>query len=368
MRPDRLNYEIWFTDWLDGKLSESQSEQLQLFLKDNPDLKEELHSLAFLKLKPGDAAFPGKDRIRKSVQDYSDSQIEYLSIAYLENDLSAEKISDLKEVTGNDNEKRKLFELIQRLRLTPPEYGFTRKASIKKSTPAQKAVRFSVIGLSAAAAIALLVTGYLFLPERNGRKNSRIAMETKHDYLIIGASSPAMAGITVQPHSVGKKVISTLKANSVNAVTGKEEFLADLEKETSRESIIRLHNLNAIRSLDISCTPVLNLAGFTADDVLAPYNPEIVPPLYDPAFRRSNVDRFLARFFHEKIMKDRKAGDRPVNAKELAKAGINGLDKLLGLEMVLEENKGTTGAEKTYHFNPRFIRIQTPVKKISDIL
>ena len=48
MQIDRSNYEIWFTDWLDGNLNSLQVEQLKLFLDKNPDLREELNDLNFI--------------------------------------------------------------------------------------------------------------------------------------------------------------------------------------------------------------------------------------------------------------------------------------------------------------------------------
>jgi len=40
MRPDRSNYEIWFTDWLDGISARNRQQKLKVFLKENPDLEE----------------------------------------------------------------------------------------------------------------------------------------------------------------------------------------------------------------------------------------------------------------------------------------------------------------------------------------
>ena len=39
MKIDRSNYEIWIIDWLDGSLSDSQAEELKLFLNENPDIR-----------------------------------------------------------------------------------------------------------------------------------------------------------------------------------------------------------------------------------------------------------------------------------------------------------------------------------------
>jgi hypothetical protein len=51
MEINRSNYEIWLIDWLDRNLSDLQVEQLQLFLIENPDLKEELGELNTLLMK-----------------------------------------------------------------------------------------------------------------------------------------------------------------------------------------------------------------------------------------------------------------------------------------------------------------------------
>jgi hypothetical protein len=368
VQPDRSNYEIWFIDWLDGKLSESRAEQLKAFLENNPDLGTELESLAFLKLKPVDSTYHGKEQLKKSVLNYSDSQFEYLCIAYLENDLLPEQEAELKEATEADNKKRKLFELFQKLRLNPPVYRFSRKAIVKKFTAGQKIIRFSTIGLTAAATVAILVMAYLFLPQDRGRKNNQAAVAFSQDTLTIGASVPIAANLQVQVPLVKDLRFSGIKTKPRNIIQGKQELIAEPEQETTQDSILRLHSYYMVSSLIVAYPSGMSLAETLSEDSLAPYNPEIMPPLYDPYHRRSNVDRFLARFFHEKIMRDSKAGDRPVDALELAKAGIEGLNKLLGWQMVLQENTDGAGAEKTYRFSSRLVKIKTPVKKISDIL
>jgi len=78
MKPDRLNYEIWITDWLDGNLSEHQSEELMAFLDENPDLKEELKGLDSVSLNPPHLVFENKRTLIRSVADLDDSQFDKL--------------------------------------------------------------------------------------------------------------------------------------------------------------------------------------------------------------------------------------------------------------------------------------------------
>jgi hypothetical protein len=63
---NRENYEIFFMDYLDGQLSSEQLEALDLFLENNPDLKEELEDLSGFKLKAGEHTFPDKALLKKT--------------------------------------------------------------------------------------------------------------------------------------------------------------------------------------------------------------------------------------------------------------------------------------------------------------
>lgn len=369
MQPDRSNYEIWFIDWLDGKLSEDRIEQLKVFLAENPDLQEELESLGFLKLTPPVSQFRGKEQLKKTAGDYSDSQFDYLSVAFLEKDLTPEQLPELQELITSDDEKRKLFELTQKLKLTPPGYGFSRKAILKKLTIGQKAIRFSAIGLSAAAVIAFMVFAFSLFREKTERTIQQQAfVETKTDTLLIAASDPVNAGNHPGPVTSKTENVKASSAKVLNNLQGKEEQADEPGKEIVQDSLSHLRSFYTVSPLAVNYPSELYLSGRPSEYVLAAYNPGIIPPLYDPYNRRSNVDRFLARFFHEIIMRDKKSGDRPVEPFELADAGIKGLNKLFGWQMVLQENNDTLTDAKTYRFSSRLVRIKTPIKKISDIL
>jgi len=78
---------------------------------------------------------------------------------------------------------------------------------------------------------------------------------------------------------------------------------------------------------------------------------------------RSNVELFLARLFHERIMKDKNAGTRPVESFEIAQAGITGLNKLFGWEIALQKNTDENGDTRSYNFSSRLLKFNAPVKK-----
>ena len=95
MKPDRLNYETWLIDWLDGTLTVQQTDVLMAFLNENPDIREEADSLMIARISPVNDAFAGKEKLLKSSAEITASQIEYLSASFLEGDLTPEQKDDL---------------------------------------------------------------------------------------------------------------------------------------------------------------------------------------------------------------------------------------------------------------------------------
>ena len=93
---------------------------------------------------------------------------------------------------------------------------------------------------------------------------------------------------------------------------------------------------------------------------LIPYRPDFIPPLIE---RRSNVELFMAKLFHEKIMKDPNSGTKPVERYDLARAGILGLNKLFGWELELDRNTDEQGNTRSYYFASRLVKINAPVRK-----
>ena len=209
MKPDRSNYEIWFTDCLDGNLSEKQVEELKVFLKENPDLNEELNGLAMVTLNPPDFTFSGKNVLGKSPDNLSEEQFEYLCIASLENDLTPGQKSEVDEMIRRDEMKRKSFDRIQKLKLKPLSASFAGKSKIKKLTTGQKIFRLSVIGLSAAATIAIIVSIFQFTPEDIKKESIQTAQVITPDTIFIESD---------QPVAIKEPEINTIRNSSRPAI------------------------------------------------------------------------------------------------------------------------------------------------------
>lgn len=360
MKPNRSNYEIWFTDFLDGNLSEIQVEELKVFLQENPDLNEELNGLTMVTLNPPDFTFSGKNALGKSPESLSEEQFEYLCIARLENDLTPGQKSDMNEIISRDEMKRKSFERIQKLKLKPLSASFAGKSSVKKLTTGQKIFRLSVVGLSAAATIAIIVSIFQFTPENTKRELTQTAQIITPDTIFIESGQPVAVKepetntIRNSGRPAIRKSITEILVSEVN-LTLPEQF--NQEGPDSLPVFLRPEALNSLK-VEI---PENFIAAYSPEAYsIRIYDPAYIPPLIE---YRSNVQLFLARLFHEKIMKDTNSGTRPVESYEIAQAGIKGLNKLFGWEIALQKNTDENGDIRSYNFSSRLLKFNAPVKK-----
>jgi hypothetical protein len=365
MTPDRSNYEIWFTEWLDGNLNEEQVEKLMVFLKDNPDLREELDGLADVSLEPPDVIFKGKNNLKKSFENISESQFEYLCIASLENDLTSLQKSELSDIINRDENKRRGFELIQKLKLKPPAGSFRRKSSVKRLTAGQKAIRLSVIGLSAAAAIAVLIITFLSFPVTIKKEIRQAAQNIEQDTFQIELA-PAVLIEKTPSHTVQSNFSSEVNRTIPETGINKLPVLsAELINHDMPDSIPYIQRAEAINMVKVEIPDNVITTYLASASFIQTWNPGFIPPLID---ERSNVERFLARFFHEKIMRDKNSGNRPVESFEIATAGITGLNKLFGWEMALHKNTDGNGEIRSYYFTSKLLKFNAPVKKTINAL
>jgi hypothetical protein len=78
---------------------------------------------------------------------------------------------------------------------------------------------------------------------------------------------------------------------------------------------------------------------------------------------RMKAGRFISKTFREKILKEKKPADTPIQGYDIAEAGVKGLNKLLGWEMALERKNDETGQPKSIYFRSKILTVNAPVKK-----
>lgn len=358
MKPDRSNYEIWLIDWLDGTLTPEQAELFRTFLASNPDLKEEAESLSMTTLSPGNRSFPGKDLLKKTARELNPSQVEYLSVAYLENDLSPEQSDDLKQKIDQDRQSGELFEAIRKTKLVPLKYEYMYKNRLKKHTAAANILRLSVMGLSVAAAIALVILSFIVVPRFISEKKNNAAqniIQVGEPFIVTTEVLKAPLAQTAAPDFRSEKPISAIP-EKVSANVAAQQSL----KAVPDTSIVIKREMPGYR--------ITSLPPFNIDVIGKSVNYSLIASITE--FKELSIDdernrlsRFLARTFREKILRDETGSDAPLKSYDIASAGINGLNKLFGWDMALVKINDEEGYLKSIYFSSRLLKVNAPVRK-----
>jgi hypothetical protein len=360
MNIDRSNYEVWFIDWLDGNLNSFQMKELYSFLDQNPDLRGEFNELTNIPLISPENSYPFKDELIRSAGEISESQFEYLCAAYFEKDLYDYQKSEIDEIIAHDPEKKKIFEQINKTRISPLNIYYKHKKQLLKPTPAQRIIKLSVIGLSAAAAISLIIAIYLSAPGAlNDNKINEAALivpgnnlkqqspEKTPDIIKSTETEPPKAAKTK-----GKKTSIYIPVQT--AVTP-----ADLAEINKADSVRRHSTDSGVEKIKVA--EFSRLGQSTGRNDLA--SSYIYIPDEEPDNGRSKIGKYIAKTFREKFLKEKTPADSPLKAYEIAEAGVTGINKLFGWEMALDKKNDQNGNLKSVYFSSRIIKFNAPVKK-----
>jgi len=156
---NRHNYELFFLDFLDGNLSEKELKDLNRFLKQNPDLKEELEGFEDVRLEPTPVVFKNKrDLIKKTqAQHFEITEFEYLCIADIEKDINSEEKKQLQSELLNSNKKKEFF-LFEKTKLEADNCI----VYFAKSDLYKRVIAFGYKSVISVAAAAVILLFFLF--------------------------------------------------------------------------------------------------------------------------------------------------------------------------------------------------------------
>ncbi len=165
MSINRNNYETYFIDYLDGKLSPDLVSELLLFLDENPDLKEELSDLDTVPLiAGGNIQYPDKQRLKRdpilSVGPINELNYQEYLIGSVEGDLSVTESRLLERFVLRNTQVAGEWEQFKRTVLVAdPAVVFPEKSRLKKHTlwSSYKKPLYYLSGAAAALLVVLLV-------------------------------------------------------------------------------------------------------------------------------------------------------------------------------------------------------------------
>lgn len=361
MQPDRSNFEQWITDWLEGKLSQSEVEQLLSFLEENQDILEKTELAGCECLSANPVSMPGKDKLKRSAEELTRSQIEYLSVAFLENDITPGQLNDLEQNLSVHPEHRKIFDAIQKTRLDTASVRYNNKLLLKKPDNVWRFLRYSAIVLGTAATIAILVLSAVFIPRYLSLKTQAITEKymsgnnTGHIEITTPEVLHETPGMNKNSSLASSSVMETTKSTGFSV----KEALADSSPvpDTAQALVIR-------STPAISPVTTANLKAAVSDsngNNILLYNGYINIAANEND-QRSRLQQYLAGFFRERILKDDVVTDDPIKSYEVARAGIEGLNRLLGWEMALVTTSNEAGDLQSYYFSSGLLKVNIPAK------
>ncbi|WP_430971595.1 hypothetical protein [Sunxiuqinia rutila] len=347
MNINRSNYEIYFLDYLDGNLPDSQVDDFLDFLANNPDLNEELKAVSSIRVPVDERMFPNKKALLKK-EITEESSFDYRAVAFLENDLEEDdKLAFLRELT-TDPQKEQQFDLLLKTQLKPDNsIQFSNKKSLYKK-PARKVVL--LWGSRVAAALVLLFAVWAvwdteFKREQTIQYTDQVTpvMEpttSKEKEQL--ASRPATTPEETAAESKGQTVMPKEPVAPIQPQLARQEPVVSDRLQPKREEVPqKLTPISSRLELPDSSAPVA-LAGTTKQ--AEPLSPDYL-----------TVDEYLA----QKVL--HKAKDEPLKFSDLVNAGLNVVSSVSSERLDYETNE--KGKLSEISLNTRLLAFSIPLKK-----
>lgn len=226
MEIHRNNYEAYFLDYLEGRLSEQEIALLLAFLEKNPDLEDELYQFENITLKEHDINLKNKEVMFKSTEDYpsvNEQNFPEFCVAHFENQLGQKGEQMLKRYLELNPSLIKEYNLYGKVFL---------EADSAQRMPGKSQLRHITFSparrwmLTASAVAAILLFALLLLPLRN--KTITLQPQTAAVNASNQAQTPVTAPVVAQAPTVKKgnraltktfrksPVVASVPADSIN--------------------------------------------------------------------------------------------------------------------------------------------------------
>ncbi len=180
MNINRNNYEEFFLLYADGELSAQEQQAVELFIKENPDVANELKMLVQTKLEDDEMVFADKNSLYKT----DDAKLnlnnyEEQFLLYVDNELNDDERNKVEIFVLQHPQVQEKFILLKQTKLEPETIIFSDKKSLyrKKEKPF---VYFSFSRIAVAAAfIGLVFLVWTVIPGKNETSNQIVSTKNK---------------------------------------------------------------------------------------------------------------------------------------------------------------------------------------------
>jgi len=256
MNINRHNYEEFFLLYADNELPANQRREVEDFVQQNPDLKEELHILLELRLEPDtDLFFENKESLLQpiSLQDDAASITEDQEklLRFIDLELSAAETTELKHKLEQNPALKTELEIFSKTKLQPDlSVVFPDKSILYKTSQEKvRVLQMTWVRIAVAAAI-ILIAGLLWinnsveettgtgplavLSENNIDKNVSTGTENNPDN---NAVVETKEGQLIDPQVIQEQQQQIASASIPNAV--KEQIKPQADKKLAQEARLK---------------------------------------------------------------------------------------------------------------------------------
>jgi hypothetical protein len=375
MKICRDNYEAFLLDLIEGKLTEGQKEDLLRFLAENPGLAVDFE-FDFITV-PCDAVdFPHKDdlKIGDCGQAINRANFGQFCIASLEGDLSGARARELEVFLENNPDCAEEVSLYSRLNLLPdksvvfPMKNVLRKKHSKMIIPGMRTVKRVILtGVSIAASIAILVTVWLSDPGTTipsvspgtvATHPGESLLQDGHDLVPLNNGyipDEILSRITTDiyvPLSEPIVEISPTVPQAGHAASFREQPLPGLER-------------SGIRSMRVNTAEIPeSKISFIAGDL--PVAPNLYGTPYPDEYSAGNRSPVAGLVASLSNLPERYEESERFTLRQLAQAGINGLNSLGGSRFLYEREADPSGERVRLVFNAGPVEFRRSTSKTSE--
>ncbi len=382
MKIDRTNYEEFFINYLDGRLTDSEIVDMENFLLRNPDLHEELKGLGNIVLEPDHTGYPDKFNLKQIdlVLPVTSQNFDYFCIASAEGDLNPDQIKGLQQFLMENPGSVDDLDQYTKLYLSPElSLNYPNKFALRKSIFVTYR-REMYTAISIAAGIALLAGVYFGFVKENIALVPDVAVvngngKAPADTSVVRTADPTPATEKEGKEKSSVKPAKSTKKESAPSETGKPSsngisFHVDVpvaSLETPNESPDKIDEKQLLSSADIDRNAInkfLPSVFLPGQDKLAHFKQEQMPREPKATSSRNEyltVEQFAKQKFSSLVFG--KGSGESLSVWNVVTAGIDKVNDITGANLKLEREMGPEGETRALIFDSKLLKINAPVNK-----
>lgn len=172
MKVTRHNYEEWFILYLDNELDSADRSEVELFVKENPDLQPEFDLLLQSQLTVDTSlVFPGRHTLLKATgPSISLGNYEEWLLLYTDGELNPEEKKSVEQFIEAHPLVKSELELLQKTKLQPETIVFADKQSLYRREEKVRVLAFSWRRIAIAASLILAVGTTAWIISNSGNE------------------------------------------------------------------------------------------------------------------------------------------------------------------------------------------------------